>query len=620
MKTIISPDPTSIILGNAEGLPVPLPVDSRLHHVFMLGSTGSGKSRLLLHFMRQAAREGFLFLDPHGSHDDSVYRHILSWLAKRGKKIHVIDLDAPNVVGFNPLYLPPDTDPSVIAGNVMDAFAIIWGNESFSQKPTIERVLYVVLIALIELKLTLPDMRAILDKNDAQGLRARAISEVSDPYIRSELQRLDDLAGKRGNDFDKEVLGPLNRVARFLVSPFLRDMLGRNGIDFRKAMDDGDIILVNLSAGTRLYETTPDILGALIIRTVLFEAKRRAVYTPYSFIIDEAHRFLTPDIENITAELRKYGISLVVSVPWLAKIKDENIRSALLNINCKICFRLNHVDDAEIMAKSMIPLDLERPVGALIKPTVVGQNRTWLRNDATSEHESHVTGITETEGDGIALTDADTDSHGHAVHTHSADGEGETEGSAITTGSGSTQLMLPVDDGALITPEPYIMRVADSSHEGESTSKARNRFKVRGTGESEIEVHAHTSALTKSHQKTRGTKHDTSKGKSKTLGESEALESVFEDLPTAVHSLQNELYVAGQLLHRLPTSVGYLSYTGKFGAVSTLFQVPIVPTYPVRQFEAIRDRFLPPMPTNPPTDDVEPPTKATKCDRGKPGW
>src|SRR5258708_5621139 len=80
---------------------------------------------------------------------------------------------------------PPDTDPSVIVGNVMDALAVSWEGESLAQKPTIERVMSAILAALVELKLTICEAPYILDHQDGHGLRRYAIENARDGFTRS---------------------------------------------------------------------------------------------------------------------------------------------------------------------------------------------------------------------------------------------------------------------------------------------------------------------------------------------------------------------------------------------------------------------------------------------------
>lgn len=59
-------------------------------------------------------------------------------------------------------------------------------------------------------------------------------------------------------------------------------------------MDEGHVVLCNLSGETRVDERDADLLGRLLTRSLFFHAKRRrAPERPFIFYIDECHRFLS---------------------------------------------------------------------------------------------------------------------------------------------------------------------------------------------------------------------------------------------------------------------------------------------------------------------------------------
>lgn len=600
-------DRTAIVLGRDERrASVLLPLKARLEHCFILGATGSGKSRMLSHMMRQAVAhgEGLCFVDPHGTDD---YKELLLWLSERDTTVHVIDFNAPNVVGFNPLACPADTDPSVIVGNFMDALSVSWEGESLAQKPTIERVMSAMLAALVELKLTICEAPHILDHADSRGLRRYAIEHVQDDFTRSVLIRLQELSEdiRRKRDFDQEVVGPENRLARLLRPPTIRAMLGQteNCLDFKAIMDGGEVLLANLSGGTKVYEKEADLFGRLLTRTALFHAKRRTNTRPFNLVMDEAHRFLSADIPVLLAEVRKYGVAITAAMQWLAQAEayDENILAALLNgTNIKICFRLRDAEEAERMAHSIIPLNLERPVEALIKPTVIGHQRMLLNNESDSVQQSttksralalgETRGYAETVADSMSTTRAE--SHGTSTGESSSDMHSNSEGAGA--GDSSSDIMIPTDD----PDSPMISRTSagSSSNQSHSSSHGSSNAKSKGSNhstsrsETRSQSRATTQSLANSRVETEGEAISDGTGRSK--GHSEALEPIMANLPTAVHSMQNELYAAGKLLRSLPRAVGYLSYVGQRGAVATLFTVPLLPEIPQTNFIATRDQLL----------------------------
>jgi type IV secretory pathway VirB4 component len=120
-----------------------MPERARFEHSHVIGTTGGGKTNLLEHLIRQDIKrgDGVCVIDPHGSHPDSLYRSLITWLAASGhlarRKVYLID---PNVgshtTGFNPLALPSDeTSVSVVAGVALEAIERVWGDAHYPTAP-----------------------------------------------------------------------------------------------------------------------------------------------------------------------------------------------------------------------------------------------------------------------------------------------------------------------------------------------------------------------------------------------------------------------------------------------------------------------------------------------------
>lgn len=449
-------DRTAIALGSSQaGAPVLLPQRARMEHMHVIGTTGGGKSKFFEHCIRQdiARGCGALVVDPHGEHPDSLYRSLLAWLDRKGyaarRTIHLIDPNATtHTVGFNPLARPDaDTDISVIAGVTLEAFSKAWGGEDTTQKPTFERVLTATFAALAELGLTLVEAPFLLDRRDAHGLRSYAIQNVTDRYTRDELKRLHELSldERRRHDYDLEIVGPVNRLARFLRPTALRAMIGQTDrmLDIREAMDDGHIILCNLSGGARVYEADADLLGRLVTRMCFFHAKRRrAPDRPFFLYLDECHRYLSGDLENILAEARKHGISTALATQWLRQLgsEDDNMLAAVRNAtNIKVVFRIKDPEEAERLAHAVVPLDLEMPVRALIKPTVVGHRLVTLNSESTGESLAQTESRSDTRGRSVSETESYSTSVGASVAHGSSITKSNSHSSGESVSAGQSQ-------------------------------------------------------------------------------------------------------------------------------------------------------------------------------------
>ena len=552
-------DPTGTVLGQTpEGIPVVLPEQPRVEHMHVIGDTGSGKSNFLKHCIRQDIQRGrgVCVVDPHGNSPDGLYRSLMLWLFEKGyhktRTVHLVDPNAPtHTVGFNPLQRPDaETDLSVIANTTIDAFERVWGDEDTHAKPTIRRVLKGTFSALAELGLTISDAELLLDPHDKKGVRAWALSKLTDRYSRGVLEDLHQMALDERNkrDFRAEVMGPKNRLAEFVSAPTIRAIIGQTvrTLDIRAALDEGHIILVNLSPGTRVSDADAELLGRLLTRFIFFHAKRRLKpQVPFFFYLDECQRYLSGDVPELLGEARKYGLGCVLGHQWLAQLgpPDDPIRQALLNgPNLKAVFRLKNPKEAEELAETVIPFDLEQPVAALTKPAVVGYERTIFRNWGTAEHraQSRAKASSYSESDGESQSESESSSSMAA------------EGMSL-----ATSMMVPTT-GWMVLPDMMMASSGASNSTAEGSQSGRSRTSSRSSGRSNTSIEGEMA------------------GASTSEGFTEGIVPVFKDLPGAVHGLENVRYLAALELRSLARGNAFISYVGIEGWKGARVSVPRV--------------------------------------------
>ena len=447
-------DRAAIILGRDErGAPLCLPLRPRLEHSHVIGTTGGGKTKLLEHMIRQDIIDGrgVCVFDPHGNHPDSLYRSLLSWLDWRGltrtRTIHIIDPNnTTHVTGFDPLALPDaGYDPTVIAEALLEAIERLWGEENSDTKPTLQRVLVALVTALCDLGLTLAEARFLFDPDDRYGIRAWAIKHLEDQEASEELQWLDSIATEpRGAaQFRLEVTGPRNRLSKLTRLIALRTMVGQQdrAIDFRAALDDGHVILVNLSGGPRVSDKSAQVLGRILTRMIFFHAQRRLhPERPFFFYLDECQLYLSGDVSRLLSECRKYGLGCVLSHQYLAQFESSGLEllEAVKNTtNCKIALRIKDLTEATDLADMVLPYDLEMPVRALVKPTVVGHRIRLMKGANASEQISNSMTRTDTMGRSATVGRART--VGTAQSTTRSESQSVSEGVSTTEGSSFTE-------------------------------------------------------------------------------------------------------------------------------------------------------------------------------------
>src|SRR5205085_7159668 len=126
-----------------------------------------------------------------------------------------------------------------------------------------------------------------------------------------------------------EAIAPIqNKVGHFVSSPLLRNIIGqsRSSLDLRRTMDEGKILLVNLSKG-RVGDDASALLGSFLVtalqlaamsRADVPEAQRRDFY----LYVDEFQNYATDSFATILSEARKYRLSLTVANQYLGQMDE----------------------------------------------------------------------------------------------------------------------------------------------------------------------------------------------------------------------------------------------------------------------------------------------------------
>lgn len=338
----------------------------RAVHTHIIGTSGKGKSKLLEHMLRNDLQyeNGFMLLDPHGD----VYQSTLEFASYYGLDDQIILIDPSDTlysVGVNYLeYDPHITTPAAHADKVKKAITKAFGDEDLSERPRLDRWLKVTLQTLIAARRPISDYHSLLSVRDP-SFRSWLITQL-DPtqndYVIREWQSFAEYKA----DEQKNILDSVeNRLRIFVDDPVLERMFcqPKTTIDFRRAMDDGKAILVNLRKTQALSEEKRNLLGVLLIDKIMDAAELRAVDTPvelrrrFYLYIDEFELFLSEDIARGLKEMRKFELSFILAHQNIDEIKERHrkIYSALGNAKLKVAFGLAR-EDAEIMAKELFDL------------------------------------------------------------------------------------------------------------------------------------------------------------------------------------------------------------------------------------------------------------------------
>jgi hypothetical protein len=219
-----------------------------------------------------------------------------------------------------------------------------------------EHILRNSLYALLERDgSTLPDiLRLYAEKDFRKTVAAGIRNETVRTFWTKEFEAYPDR-------YRLEMIAPVqNKLGALLSDPTLRRILVEPKVDlhFRKLMDEGGQLLVNLSKG-QLGEDSASILGSFLVSIIGLAALSRAdappsERRPFFLYVDEFQTFTTLAFANMMAELRKYGLGLTLAHQHFHQL-DPDVRHAVLgNAGTLIAFRVG-AEDAPLLAQEFQP-------------------------------------------------------------------------------------------------------------------------------------------------------------------------------------------------------------------------------------------------------------------------
>jgi hypothetical protein len=384
------------------------------------------------------AGNGLCLIDPHGT----LYDKVVQWCAlndvEERRQIHLFEPTVEGwTFGFNPLAFNVSDryEADYCVDSVMKVFSQVWGGEDTTKTPLLKRCLKMTLFTLVANGMTLVEARDLTSAEDPRKIRAYLTSNLEDSIYRQEWMDMDSAGKKRFNEYFSSTN---NRLFDFLSAQTVKHIVGQqsHSLDFRRIMDNGDIVLVDLSSRrTRFAREHARLVGALMVNDALLKARRRPEGSqPFHLYIDECYRYLNEDIQDILFEARKFGLHLTLSHQDLSQLgpPDGSIRGAVMGgAQTKIVFRIGDMQDAEVFANEIFAgeIDYEEPKKGFVSYQTVGHEPTWLLNWAKQRSRGSRWGHTESEsvsedpeGDKVAQRTGSSEQYGGSVQESSTVG------------------------------------------------------------------------------------------------------------------------------------------------------------------------------------------------------
>ena len=339
---------------------VGLTLAHRFLGTYCIGATGTGKSTLDLTMILSDISHGFgiCLIEPHGD----LTRQVIAAMPKsRLNDVIYLDItDSTSSFGLNFFEVDAGadvTEVAKVASFVMHVFEKVW--QVGPETPRLAQVLRNTTRVLIENPgMTFAEIPLLLWEDVAREKLVRRVTNTQTKLFWAQYNK------KVPRDRDELTASTMNKVDAYLNEPLISRIVSQSvsTIDFRRIMDDGKILLVNLSPQ---LEEASRLIGAVIIGRLLMAAFCRAATPeeqrrPFLLYCDEYQRFATADFATLLAEARKFKIGTTLSNQTLEQLDDAN-RAAALQSGNLVVFRVSGED-----SKALAPSFDATPTPALV--------------------------------------------------------------------------------------------------------------------------------------------------------------------------------------------------------------------------------------------------------------
>ena len=330
-----------------------VPVKEFCCHTHIMGATQMGKSKWMENIFRHVikAGHGMIVMDGKGDLYDSLLKYCIAEGLKR-KLVAIDPNDDQYSVGINYLELFGGATPSAWSSTVLKGLMKMF-DEDDQFKAWLQEWGPAALTPLIHSGMTLTELSDFVSVVNPQ-FRETVLESLGKEYQQTR-KRWDELKAYR--DYEATTILQVLRTRGniLLNSPVITSMLGqqKTTIDWKKVMDQGGIVLVNLHSVGKVDPDSLKLLGIAIFHQIIWHAyiRPKTKRKPFFVMVDEFQQFASSDFEDAMVRLMGYGVYLMLSHQNTDQIRERHpaLWSAIL-ANCwnKIYFNISDKDAKEL--------------------------------------------------------------------------------------------------------------------------------------------------------------------------------------------------------------------------------------------------------------------------------
>lgn len=330
--------------------PAFLPETELEQHMLIIGKTGTGKSTAMgqMALAGIGTGTGMCAIDPHGSLIEWLLQHIP---AHRMADVMVIDLSTQ----VNGTYFPPGVNPLAGVGNqgINPDFVRMMGHIYPGLADM--QIAYYLELALKTLRYaeqpTLWDIRRVFDDAGYRDTLLQRSDNLNLPEAWRKFERRSE------RDQDNALAPLLRRLEAFYDNNHMLAVTCHpQPINIAQAVAENKIILVNLGGEhSHLSRQERYLIGATIVSQIEAAALAGCISdAPFMLYVDEAQHFVTTPLPEMLAEVRKYGLGMVLANQFLRQLSGETQDALEGTIGTMMAFEIGK-RDAQTMGYYMQP-------------------------------------------------------------------------------------------------------------------------------------------------------------------------------------------------------------------------------------------------------------------------
>lgn len=368
LKAGAAPPPISIpaegiLLGyndyRGEKTDIRLSDGDRRRHLYTIGQTGVGKSSFLQEMAKQDVKngKGVCFIDPHG---DAIEDILASVPKERAEDVIIFNpADSERPLGLNMLEYDRPEEKSFVINEMISIFDKLYdlkqtGGPMFEQYA---RNAMLLVMEHPESGSTLMEIPKVLADEEFRRMK---LSHCNNPVVKDFWIKE---AEKAGGEAALANMVPYitSKLTTFISNDMMRPIIAqqKSALNFRKIMDEGKILLINLSKG-RIGEINSHLLGMVIVGKILMAALSRVDMPEnerrdFYLYIDEFQNVTTDSISQILSEARKYKLNLIIAHQFIGQLSEEISKAVFGNVGSMCVFRVGP-EDAQFLEKQFEPI------------------------------------------------------------------------------------------------------------------------------------------------------------------------------------------------------------------------------------------------------------------------